>query len=70
MQTMVIKAEGLVLFPYGTNNNEKPIKIDFSGNVTLDNGAKGTILGVKGQSKDGNTKFPKTVCSGWSSIQR
>lgn len=52
------KQKDWVLFPYDANN-EKAIKIDFSGNVTLDNGNKGTILGVKGQSKDGNTKFLK-----------
>jgi hypothetical protein len=46
----------VVLFPYDANN-EKAIKIDFSGNVTLDNGNKGTILGAKASSKDGKTKF-------------
>ena len=38
---------------------KKPSKIDFSGNVNLDSGNKGTILGVKGSSKDGKTKFVK-----------
>jgi len=52
------KQKDWVLFPYDANN-EKAIKIDFSGNVNLDNGNKGTILGVKAQSKDGNTKFVK-----------
>ena len=50
------KQKDFVLFPYDANN-EKAIKIDFSGNVTLDNGNKGTILGVKAASKDGKTKF-------------
>ena len=36
------KQKDWVLFPYDANN-EKAIKIDFSGNVILDNGAKGTI---------------------------
>ena len=52
------KQKDWVLFQYDSNN-ERAIKIDFSGNVTLDSGAKGTILGVKGQSRDGNTKFIK-----------
>ena len=52
------KQKDWVLFPYDANN-EKAIKINFSGNVNLDNGNKGTIFGVKGQSKDGNTKFLK-----------
>jgi hypothetical protein len=50
------KQKDFVLFPYDANN-EKAIKIDFSGNVTLDNGNKGTILGAKASSKDGKTKF-------------
>jgi hypothetical protein len=50
------KQKDWVLFPYDANN-EKAIKIDFSGNVNLDNGNKGTILGSKAQSKDGKTKF-------------
>ena len=50
------KQKDFVLFPYDANN-EKAIKIDFSGNVTLDNGNKGTILGSKAASKDGKTKF-------------
>ena len=40
-------------------NHEKAIKISFSGNITLDSGKKGTILGVKGKSNDGNKKFVK-----------
>ena len=52
------KQKDWVLFQYDPNN-ERAIKIDFSGNVILDSGAKGTILGVKGQSRDGNTKFIK-----------
>ena len=52
------KQKDFVFFPYDANN-EKAIRIDFSGNVILDNGKKGTILGVKGQSNDGNTKFIK-----------
>jgi hypothetical protein len=50
------KQKDWVLFPYDANN-EKAIKIDFSGNVILDNGNKGTILGSKAQSKDGKSKF-------------
>ena len=50
------KQKDWVLFPFDANN-EKAIKIDFSGNVTLDNGNKGTILGAKAASKDGKTKF-------------
>jgi len=50
------KQKDFVLFPYDANN-EKAIKIDFSGNVTLDNGNKGTILGAKAASKDGKIKF-------------
>lgn len=50
------KQKDFVLFPYDANN-EKAIKIDFSGNVTLDNGKKGTILGSKAASKDGKSKF-------------
>lgn len=45
-----------VLFPYNPNH-EKSIKLDFSGKVPLTNGKQGSILGVKGTSKDGNTKF-------------
>ncbi|NND23326.1 MAG: hypothetical protein HKN86_01400 [Acidimicrobiia bacterium] len=52
------KQKDWVLFQFQPDN-PKAIKIDFSGNVNLENGAKGTILGVKGQSKDGNTKFIK-----------
>ena len=50
------KQKDFVLFPFDSNN-EKAIKIAFSGNISLDNGNKGTILGVKGVSKDGNSKF-------------
>ena len=50
------KQKDFVLFPFDSNN-EKAIKISFSGNVTLDNGNKGTILGSKAQSKDGKSKF-------------
>jgi hypothetical protein len=52
------KQKDWVLFPFDANN-EKAIKLDFSGNVILDNGKKGTILGVKGQSNDGSKKFLK-----------
>ena len=52
------KQKDWVLFPFDANN-PKAIKLDFSGNVNLDNGNKGTILGVKGQSNDGKTKFLK-----------
>ena len=52
------KQKDWVLFEFQPDN-PKSIKIDFSGNVNLDNGNKGTILGVKGSSKDGNTKFVK-----------
>ena len=38
-------------------NSDKAIKLDFSGNISLTNGAKGTILGVKGSSKDGSKRF-------------
>jgi hypothetical protein len=50
------KQKDWVLFPYKADD-ERALKIAFSGNVTLDNGNKGTILGVKGVSKDGNSKF-------------
>jgi hypothetical protein len=50
------KQKDWVLFPYNPTD-ERAIKIDFSGNVILDNGKKGTILGTKGVSKDGKTKF-------------
>ena len=52
------KQKDWVLFQYDASN-ERAIKIDFSGNVNLDNDKKVTILGVKGSSKDGNTKFIK-----------
>ena len=52
------KQKDWVLFEFQPDN-PKSIKIDFSGNVNLDNDKKGTILGVKGSSKDGNTKFIK-----------
>lgn len=50
------KPKDWVLFPYN-GSDERSIKIDFSGNTLLSNGNKGTILGVKGTSKDGNVKF-------------
>ena len=50
------KQKDFALFPYEPNN-EKSIKLDFSGNISLDNGAKGTILGVKASSKDGSKRF-------------
>ena len=52
------KQKDWVLFPYN-GADERAIKLDFSGNIILDNGHKGTILGVKAQSKNGNTKFVK-----------
>jgi hypothetical protein len=52
------KEKDFVLFPYD-GNDERAIKIDFSGNAKLLNGYKGSILGVKGTSKDGNKKFIK-----------
>ncbi len=50
------KQKDFALFPYEPNN-EKSIKLDFSGNISLENGAKGTILGVKASSKDGSKRF-------------
>lgn len=50
------KEKDWALFPYD-GSHEKAVKIGFSGNIKLHNGNKGTILGVKGISKDGNTKF-------------
>ncbi len=50
------KEKDWVLFPYDPNH-EMSVKIDFSGNIKLANGVKGTILASKGTSKDGNTKF-------------
>ena len=50
------KQKDFALFPYEPNN-EKSIKLDFSGNISLTNGAKGTILGVKASSKDGSKRF-------------
>jgi hypothetical protein len=50
------KQKDWVLFPYKADD-ERALKIAFSGNVSLDNSNKGTILGVKGVSKDGNSKF-------------
>ena len=50
------KEKDFVLFEYDPSH-EKAVKITFSGNIKLKNGYKGTILGVKGTSKDGNTKF-------------
>ena len=52
------KEKDFALFEYDPNH-EKAVKITFSGNIKLKNGYKGTILGVKGKSKDGNTKFIK-----------
>ena len=52
------KEKDFVLFEYDPTN-ERAVKIDFSGNIKLNNGAKGTVLGSKGSSKDGNTKFIK-----------
>jgi len=50
------KQKDWVLFPYKADD-ERAVKISFSGNVILDNEKKGTILGVKGVSKDGKSKF-------------
>ena len=50
------KQKDWVLFEYQPES-EKSVKISFSGNVNLDSGNKGTILGVKGVSKDGKSKF-------------
>ena len=50
------KPKDWVLFPYDASH-EMSVKIDFSGNIQLNNGKKGTILASKGTSKDGNTKF-------------
>ncbi len=50
------KQKDWVLFEYQPQS-EKALKISFSGNVVLDSGNKGTILGVKGVSKDGKSKF-------------
>lgn len=50
------KQKDWVLFPYKADD-ERALKIAFSGNVNLENGAKGTILGSKGVSKDGKSKF-------------
>ena len=52
------KEKDFALFEYDPTH-EQAIKITFSGNIKLKNGYKGTILGVKGKSKDGNTKFIK-----------
>ena len=52
------KEKDFAFFPYDANH-ERAIKLSFSGNIKLHNGNKGTILGVKGTSKDGNTKFIK-----------
>ena len=56
MEKKTGKEKDFAFFPYDATH-EKSIKIDFSGNIKLKNGNKGTILGVKGVSKDGNTKF-------------
>ena len=51
------KEKDFAFFPYDANH-EKAIKLSFSGNIKLHNSdKKGIILGVKGTSKDGNTKF-------------
>ena len=52
------KEKDFVFFPYDPNH-EKAIKIDFSGNIKLNSGVKATVLGSKGSSQDGNTKFIK-----------
>ena len=52
------KEKDFVFFPYDPNH-EKAIKIDFSGNIKLNTGVKATVLGSKGSSQDGNTKFIK-----------
>ena len=52
------KEKDFILFQYDPNH-EMSVKIDFSGNMKLANGVKGTILASKGTSKDGNTKFVK-----------
>ena len=52
------KEKDFVLFEYDPTN-ERAVKIDFSGNIKLSSGVKGTVLGSKGSSKDGNTKFIK-----------
>ena len=58
MSNQTGKEKDFVLFPYD-GNDERAIKIDFSGNAKLLNGYKGSILVVKGTSKDGNKKFIK-----------
>ena len=50
------KDKDWVLFPYD-GNDERALKLDFSGNIKLTNGNKGTILGVKASSKDGTKRF-------------
>lgn len=50
------KQKDWVLFPYNSSD-ERSLKLDFSGNINLDNGNKGTILGVKASSKDGTKRF-------------
>jgi fatty acid/phospholipid biosynthesis enzyme len=52
------KDKDFAIFPYDIND-ERAVKLDYSGNVILKNGKKGTILGVKGVSKDGSKKFIK-----------
>jgi len=50
------KQKDWVLFQYDANN-EKAIKIDFSGNVNLDNSNKGTILsGYKNEPRPKQAK--------------
>ena len=52
------KDKDFAIFPYNIKD-ERAIKLDYSGNVNLKNGKKGTILGVKGVSNDGSKKFIK-----------
>ena len=44
------KEKDFVLFEYDPTN-ERAVKIDFSGNIKLSSGVKGTVLGSKGSSK-------------------
>ena len=50
------KQKDWVLFPYNPED-ERSLKLNFSGNINLNNGNKATILGVKASSKDGTKKF-------------
>ena len=56
MEKKTGKEKDFAFFPFDATH-EKSVKLAFSGNIKLTNGHKGTILGVKGTSKDGNTKF-------------